>query len=120
MFVYKVAIKIISEKEQEWFNWMSDTHIPNVLNTGHFMDFNFLKLKSNGTLLDNKFAKYVIHYFCRTEEDFKKYQSENAQILQKEHKNKYKEKVEFEATREIYQDMTSDMIIAAKKAKVLI
>ncbi|GGE04005.1 DUF4286 family protein [Psychroflexus salis] len=36
MYIYNVTINIQEDVEQKWLNWMRDTHIPAMLNTGKF------------------------------------------------------------------------------------
>jgi hypothetical protein len=36
MIVYNVTVKVNTEVHDEWFAWMKETHIPEVMKTGLF------------------------------------------------------------------------------------
>ncbi|HRH03917.1 MAG TPA: DUF4286 family protein [Bacteroidia bacterium] len=110
MIAYKVSIEIKKEIEKDWFNWMSTNHIPNVINTGVFLDFSFNKMLRNGSVPTEGYEKYEIVYYCRNVEDYDKYQKNFAQKLQQEHTEKFKDK--FISSRETYEDVTSLMKLA--------
>ena len=38
MIIYNVTISIDKEMEKTWIDWMKSTHIPDVMNTGMFLD----------------------------------------------------------------------------------
>jgi hypothetical protein len=44
MILYNVTVNIDPEVHEDWLNWMKNTHIPDVLNTGMFIDNRFLRV----------------------------------------------------------------------------
>jgi hypothetical protein len=110
MIVYKVIVEIKHEVENDWFIWMSTKHIPDVINTGNFLDFSFSKMIPNGVTPTVGYEKYEISYFCRSMKEHDNYQQEFGKKLQDEHSTKYGG--QFIANREIYEDITSRMIEA--------
>lgn len=107
MIVYKVIIQIKEDRAQEWFEWMSTKHIPDVVNTGHFVDFSFSRLLPNGTIPEPGYVKFQIEYFSYGLEDYLAYDRDQKSALQAEHNLKYGN--DFIATREIYEDVTGEM-----------
>ena len=85
MIIYNVTVVIDDSVEQEWLNWMKETHIPDVMNTGYFLDNKICKIlaESEGGI------SYAIQYTCKNMEDLEEYQREHASRLQKEHSSKY-------------------------------
>ena len=108
MVTYKVNIEIKEELNKEWFHWMSTQHIPDVINTGLFLDFSFSRLVPNGSIPTPGYIKYQILYFCQGMKEYETYRKEFADKLQLEHITKYKGS--FNAEREIYEDVTPEMI----------
>ena len=84
MVNYGVTVDIRSQREKEWVKYMLP-HIQNVLDTGHFMDFRFTKLKSQR----DGYARYRVEYFCDTMHDYELYQASDAKPLQDEHSEKF-------------------------------
>lgn len=108
MFIYKVNVQIKKDRENEWFEWMSTKHIPDVLNTGKFIDFAFNKLIPNGTVPLEGYSKYEIDYFCQGQLEYESYKKEFAAKLQNEHQDKFEGA--FIADRETYLDVTAQMV----------
>lgn len=113
MVVYKVNIQIKESRAEEWFKWMSSRHIPDVVNTGLFMDFSFSKMIPNGTAPQEGYVKFQIEYFCYNMDNLKDYQEHFAKNLQDEHAKRYEG--DFIAQREIYEDVTFEMKEAYNK-----
>ena len=85
MIIYNVTISIDLDVHDEWVQWMKDIHIPDVLQTGMFVESRFTRVigdEENG-------KTYSIQYLCLSEDLYNKYQSEHAPRLQKEVAEKY-------------------------------
>jgi hypothetical protein len=108
MVIYKVKIKIKAEAEKEWFNWMSIVHIKDVINTGHFIDYTFMKLLLNGTTEPNT-VTYEIQYVCKNQEELDAYKANDAEALREEHRQKFEYAV-LDTSRSEYSDVTEIMI----------
>ena len=44
MILYNVTVKIDSEVHEEWLKWMLEVHIPEVMETGLFLDNRIAKV----------------------------------------------------------------------------
>ena len=99
MFVYNVTVSIDSTLEQEWLQWMQEIHIPEVLETGCFIDNKIFKVI---TEVDTG-STYSIQYFYQDEADIIRYRDTFAAEMQRKHTEKYKDK--FVAFRTILQQI---------------
>ncbi len=98
MIVYNVSIQIDEDVKEGWLKWMKEKHIPDVMNTGFFIRFNFLKILNEET--ENT---YAIQYFCKDIGMLNTYFDEFASGLQEEHSSKYNNK--FVAFRTIMEEV---------------
>ncbi len=87
MIIYNVTVKINQALEQEWLNWMRTTHIPDVLNTGYFVDHKVCKIIHDD---GDGGVTYAFQYFCKSMTSFQEYQANHAKALQKDHSDRYK------------------------------
>ena len=102
MIQYNVTIKIDSEAEAEWLDYMKNTHIQDVLDTGLFLHCRLSKLIRSGE--DGE--TYTIQYILPTMKDMHMYQSKYAAKLQSEHTEKFKGKfVAFRTLMEVVSEM---------------
>lgn len=90
MIVYSVTINVEDDIHDDWLNWMKETHIPDVLNTGLFNAHRILKVISHQGEKDG--TTYNIQYDCESMADLHKYQAQHAPKLQKEHSERYENK----------------------------
>ena len=86
MILYNVTVKIKNEVHDEWLRWMREVHVPDVLNTGLFVDHKICRIFED----DPDGETYAFQYFCKNMADFQKYQAEFAEDLQADHTNRYK------------------------------
>jgi hypothetical protein len=82
MIIYNVTINIEDNAHDVWLAWMKDTHIPQVMATGLFVDYSFSKLLDRQE--DETGTTYVIQYLANTMADYETYQAECAPALQAE------------------------------------
>ncbi len=99
MIVYNVQVVINKNIESDWLKWMKEVHIPNVINTGYFVDWQIQKL----LLPEDSIGEitYVINYFTKSFEQYQQYEAKEAPRLREEHNEKYGGK--FKATRTVYR-----------------
>lgn len=88
MYIYNVTVKINHLVHHEWLDWMKTKHIPDVMNTKCFVDYEICKLLE---LNEADGMTYAIQYFCENLEKYQDYQKKFAPILQQEHFEKYKD-----------------------------
>jgi Domain of unknown function (DUF4286) len=90
MYIYNVTLKVDIAIADEWVQWMRQTHIPEVLDTGYFSNYRLSRLLDDGDL-DG--ITFVVQYDCATIDDFLHYQSLKAPALQKDHTEKFGKQV---------------------------
>lgn len=99
MLLYNVTTKIHKDAEANWLHWMKHKHIPDVLDTGQFLDAHICKLLDQA---EGEDSTYVIQYQCENREKFDEYVNRFAPALRNEHNAKYKDKfVSFRTLMEI-------------------
>ena len=82
MIIYNVTLNIEDDAHDAWLDWMKNVHIPDVMSTGLFLDFNFSKLLSRQD--DETGTTYVIQYLSESMAHYEKYSAEFAPALQAE------------------------------------
>ncbi len=87
MLVYNVTINIDPDVEEEWKIWMRDIHIPEVLDTGRFVDYKFLKLLSESPEAGG--STYAVQYFAESIDQVEIYLNNEAAALQRSHTDKF-------------------------------
>jgi hypothetical protein len=87
MIVYNITINVEEDVHEEWLEWMTTKHIPDVMNTGCFKDSKIFHMLIPEP---EEGETYVVQYFCESIEDYERYQIENAAMLQSEHKERFK------------------------------
>ena len=70
MIIYNVTVKVEPQIAEEWLKWIRDIHIPEIMNTGCFIDFKIVRLLE---LDDSEGPTYAIQYSARTKEDYNRY-----------------------------------------------
>lgn len=90
MILYNVTVNIDKDVEMEWIQWMKYTHIPDVMQTGCFIDNKFFKLLNDDP--DATGATYAIQYFAREVGNLSDYLDNFAAALQKKHLDRYPNK----------------------------
>ena len=88
MLVYNVTVNIDADIHDEWLAWMRSTHIPQVVNTGCFLESKLSRI--NGE--EDGGVTYSIMYVSPSKEKYEEYQEHHAPRLQKEHTEKYQGK----------------------------
>lgn len=101
MIIYSVTVSLESEIFEDWKAWMQEHHIPAVMNTGFFKQYQINRLldppAEPGTVTIN------IQYECKSLADYYTYQETAAPGLQAEHNNRYKDR--FAAFRTLLERM---------------
>lgn len=82
MIIYNVTLNIEDDAHDAWLAWMKETHIPQVMATGMFVDYTFSRLLTRQE--DETGSTYVIQYLAECMEDYETYQAEYAPALQAE------------------------------------
>ena len=102
MIIYNVSISVDETVEQEWLTWMREIHIPEVLNTGLFLNCRFSKLISHK---EEGHQSYIAQYACKSVEDLENYKLNFAPDLQRKSMVKFADKMlAFRTELELIQD----------------
>lgn len=86
--IYNVTINIDHEVHDEWITWMKSKHIPDVIDTGFFIEARLSKIMAE----ESGGLSYSIQYLCENSEKLETYQKDHAPRLQNEHNLKYQGK----------------------------
>ena len=86
MLIYNVTVHVEYAIENQWLEYMLNTHIPDVMATRCFLGARMSKLISDQ---DQGGSSYSIQYSIENEEQWNTYQSQFAPKLQSEHLQKF-------------------------------
>jgi hypothetical protein len=101
MILYSVTINIENDVHDEWLTWMTTQHVPEVLQTGLFVENRILKLLNE---YDNGGTTYSFQYYLKNMEDYNKYQQLHDLHIQTSIEQRYKNKyVAFRTLLEVIQ-----------------
>ncbi len=101
MIIYNVTVNVEDSVHDEWFNWMKNIHIPDVMNTGLFEGNIFSRIITRQE--DETGQTYSIQYKCKSLDVLNQYQEIFAPKLQQEHNQKFQGK--FVAFRTILEEV---------------
>ena len=85
MILYNITINIDYDCHLKWLKWMKDKHIPDVLNTGLFLNAKICRIHAE----EQGGISYSIQYLLKNKSDYENYQKSHAQRLQKDHNIKF-------------------------------
>jgi hypothetical protein len=88
MIIYNVTVNIENDVREEWLQWMKEKHIPDVMQTGYFVENKVCKVLVD----EEQGTTYSIQYLCESMEKLQEYQQQHSPRLQKEHADKYANK----------------------------
>lgn len=99
MIVYNITIKVDWSVSQDWLTWMQETHIPDVLNTGCFDKYQFVRLLQ---VDETDGPTYAIQYYAASLSKYDYYLQHYAPLQKELIKEKWNDK---------YDDFTTLMQI---------
>ena len=100
MILYSVTVNIDHNVHDEWLEWMKDTHIPEVMETGLFIESRICRIHAE----EDGGKTYSFQYLAKTMNDYDTYLSDHAPRLQESHMSKYVGKfVAFRTLLEVLQ-----------------
>jgi hypothetical protein len=102
MIIYNVTANIEESIEQEWLQWMRETHIPEVMKTNMF-----LEAKMSKVLVEEEMGgvTYSVQYTCESKSKLNEYQIKFAPELKSEYEKRYRGKfVAFRTLLEVIQE----------------
>ncbi|GAB4124778.1 MAG: DUF4286 family protein [Raineya sp.] len=89
MIIYNVTVSIDPAIHEEWLNWMLSKHIPDVMQTGCFVENKVLRLQQTA---EGEGITYAFQYILNSMADLERYQAIFAPQLQAEHSQRYKDR----------------------------
>ncbi len=89
MYIYNVTINIDESVHVEWYKWMREKHIPDMLSTGKFS-----KAQMCQVMIKEEMGgiTYSVQYTTDSIETLQEYYNENAALLQEEGLRIFKDK----------------------------
>lgn len=85
MILYNVTVSIDERIHLEWLDWMRSTHIPDVLETGCFIEGRISRVHGE----EDGGMTFAISYVAPSQEKYDEYVEKYASALQKEHSDRY-------------------------------
>ncbi len=96
MIIYNVTVKIDLAIHDEWLDWMKTEHIPEVMRSGYFTEYSFLRLLEHD---ESDGITYAVQYHCPSLEQLFAYERDAAPALRQKHEDRYKNRfVAFRST----------------------
>ena len=89
MYIYNVTVNIENSAHDEWLHWMKETHIPDVMDTGLFLQNKMLEVMVN----EEQGRTYSIQYTVRDLETLELYYQVYAEKLKAETHDKFGDKL---------------------------
>lgn len=81
MIIYNVTVAVEAEREQEFVQWMKDTHLPEVMETGCFKSHDFFRVLNS---LDQANPTYAVQYRLDDLKSMQEYETQHAPRLRNE------------------------------------
>jgi len=89
MIIYNVTINIENDVKDEWLKWMKNIHIPEVMNTGFFVEYKICKVLVD----EEQGTTYSVQYTSKTMQEYDEYKRIHAPGFQKAMTDKYGNKL---------------------------
>lgn len=80
MIIYNVTLNVDTDVAEKWLSWMKETHIPEVMRTGMFIDYRLCRVLAE----EEGGLTYAVQYTCKDMSTYEKYRDECAPALQAE------------------------------------
>lgn len=88
MILYNVTVSIDPNIHEEWLGWMRSTHIPQVMETGCFLESRISRIHGE----EEGGMTFSIMYLSPSQELLDEYQEKHAPLLQQDHSARYQGK----------------------------
>ena len=85
MVLYNVTVSVDPASANDWVQYMMESHIPDVLRTGHFRDFRLCHVQGEA----EGGVTFAVQYMAHSAEAFDTYQRDCAPAFQAEHQAKW-------------------------------
>jgi hypothetical protein len=85
MIIYNVTVSVDQDVHEEWVLWMKNTHIPDVMATGLFLNSRLVRVLAE----EEGGITYAVQYTAADMATYERYRSEHAPRLQAETQKLY-------------------------------
>ena len=89
MILYNITTNVTADIEEDFISWMKSIHIPEVMETGIFLDHKFYKLLHGS---EDGSVNYSIQFFTESMERMMEYEKKHATALRIKTKERYQDK----------------------------
>jgi hypothetical protein len=89
MILYNITTNVTADIEEDFISWMKSIHIPEVMETGIFVDHRFYKLLHDS---EDGSINYSIQFFTESMEKMMEYEKTHATALRIKTKERYQDK----------------------------
>ena len=79
MILYNITINIDYDCHLKWLKWMKDKHIPDVLNTGLFLNAKICRIHAE----EQGGISYSVQYLLKNKSDYENYQKTSSSLTNK-------------------------------------
>ncbi len=85
MIIYNVTVNVDRDVHEMWLVWMRNTHLPEVMATGHFTEARICRVLSEG----DSGVTYAVQYSCQDMEQYERYLADHSERLRAESEKYY-------------------------------
>jgi hypothetical protein len=78
MILYNVTVKVDESIAAQWVQWMQGEHMPELMQTGLFVDSKLFRLLD---IDESDGLTYAAQYFCNSKAEYDKYIDEHAPVM---------------------------------------
>ena len=89
MLIYNITVHVDWSIHEAWLQWMTNVHIPEVMNTNCFIKYQFVRLLETD---ETEGATYTIQYYAESKADYNKYIELYAPALREKGNKLWKDK----------------------------
>lgn len=89
MILYNITTNVTADIEEDFISWMKSIHIPEVMETGIFVEHRFYKLLHDS---EDGSINYSIQFFTESMEKMMEYEKTHATALRIKTKERYQDK----------------------------
>jgi hypothetical protein len=87
MLIYNVTLNVDDAIKTEWIDWMKHEHIPDMMETGCFDGYKFLRVITE--VPDATGSTFAVQYFCQSRQTLTHYITTHAKSIRNKHKARY-------------------------------
>lgn len=85
MIIYNVTVNVDGTVHEMWLAWMRNTHLPDMMATGHFLDARICRVLSEG----DTGVTYAVQYTCSTMAEYERYITDHSERMRAESEKYY-------------------------------